>query len=118
MGRRARARERAVAPATEATAVGRGLASRAADGRAAAGTSRGRRVLGILNPLKATSRRRMAWAAVVFAVLGLALVVAGVATGRPEWYRPALLLGLLAVVWGARAALTAEAERRPASRRP
>ncbi|HEV8653628.1 MAG TPA: hypothetical protein VG276_30575, partial [Actinomycetes bacterium] len=55
-----------------------------------------------------TSRRRVVWAAVAFAVAGLVLTAVGLVADRPEWYRSAMLLGLLALVWGVRAGLMSD----------
>jgi hypothetical protein len=48
------------------------------------------------------------WAAVAFAVAGLVLTAVGLVADRPEWYRSAMLLGLLALVWGVRAGLMSD----------
>jgi len=113
MGRRARTRARSAAARTEATA---GTARRdppapggsAPGGATGTGQSTGRRVLAILNPLKGTSRRRVVWAAIAFALLGLVLAAVGLVADRPEWYRSAMLLGLLALVWGVRASFMSD----------
>jgi len=94
MGRRERTRARSEAARASAAATG---------GPTGAARPPGSRVLAILNPLKGTSRMRVVWAAVAFAVAGLVLTVVGLVADRPEWYRSAMLLGLLALVWGVRA---------------
>jgi hypothetical protein len=92
MGRRSRARERAPRPAPTP------------DGRPR------RRVLGLLNPLsfQRPPRSRVRWAAVAFAVLAVLFAVAGWATGTGAWFNSAVLLAILAVAWGARAAFMRE----------
>jgi hypothetical protein len=105
MGRRSRTRTRSQAtgagPAAGAARPTR--TPRAQEGAAGTRPSGGRRMLAVLNPRKGTSRRRVTWAAVAFAVAGLVFAAAGLVAGRPEWYRSAMLLGLLALVWGVRA---------------
>jgi len=113
MGRRARTRARS-ATARAGTASRGGLGATggpAAGGPAVADRSASRRVLAVLNPLKGTSRRRVVWAAIAFAVSGLALAAVGLVAERPEWYRSAMLLGLLALLWGVRASFMSD--RRP-----
>jgi len=48
------------------------------------------------------------WAAIAFALLGLVLAAVGLVADRPEWYRSAMLLGLLALVWGVRASFMSD----------
>jgi hypothetical protein len=99
MGRRSRARERAARPAPPPAA-------------AAAGRPR-RRLLGLLNPFsfQRPTRARVRWAAVAFAVLAVGFAVAGWATGTGAWFNSAVLLTILAVLWGARAAFMREDDR-------
>ena len=96
MGRRSRARERAPRPAPPPP-----------DGRPR------RRVLGLLNPFsfQRPPRSRVRWAAVAFAVLAVLFAVAGWATGTGAWFNSAVLLAILALAWGARAAFMREDDR-------
>jgi hypothetical protein len=100
MGRRARAKARAAA-AAESTP-----ARPAAAGPT--GWERRQQVLAWLSPAKRGSRGRARFAAIVFGVLTLMLAGAALANDRPALLRPALLLGVLAVVWGLRAAFMRE----------
>jgi hypothetical protein len=93
MGRRGRARARAAAGATEATSPRE---------------PPGRRLKRWLNPIKPRSRARARFAALVFGVLALMLATAAMTNGRPALYRPAVLLGILAVLWGVRAGFMPE----------
>ena len=99
MGRRSRARERAARPAP-------------AQPVAAAGRPR-RGLLGRLNPVsfQRPSRSRVRWAAIAFAVLAVLFAVLGWVTGTGAWFNSAVLLVILAVVWGARAAFMREDDR-------
>ena len=98
MGRRSRARERAARPAP-------------AQPVAAAGQPR-RGLLGMLNPFSfQPTRSRVRWAAIAFAVLAVLFAVLGWVTGTGAWFNSAVLLVILAVVWGARAAFMREADR-------
>jgi hypothetical protein len=94
MGRRARARERAAAAAAEHAVPPKELP--------------GRRLLRWFNPIKRGTRAKARFAALVFAVLTLALAGAAWANQRPSLYRPAVLLGILAVLWGVRSAAMPE----------
>jgi hypothetical protein len=100
MGRRARAKARAAA-AAESTP-----ARPAAAGPT--GWERRQQVLAWLSPAKRGSRGRARFAAIVFGVLTLMLAGAALTNDRPALLRPALLLGVLAVVWGLRAAFMRE----------
>jgi hypothetical protein len=99
MGRRSRARERAARPAP-------------AQPVAAAGRPR-RGLLGMLNPFsfQRPSRSRVRGAAIGFAVLAVLFAVLGWVTGTGAWFNSAVLLVILAVVWGARAAFMREDDR-------
>jgi fatty acid desaturase len=99
MGRRSRARERAARPAP-------------AQPVAAAGQPR-RGLLGMLNPFsfQRPGRSRVRWAAIAFAVLAVLFAVLGWVTGTGAWFNSAVLLVILAVVWGARAAFMREDDR-------
>ena len=92
MGRRSRARERAPGPTPPRP-------------EAAAGRS-GRRLVAALNPFgfQRPSRARVRSAAVAFGVLAVVLAVLGWVTGTAGWFNSAVLLAVLAVAWGARAA--------------
>ena len=95
MGRRARARERAaVAAAAEQAVPPREPPTR--------------RLLRWLNPIKQGTRARARFAALAFGVLALMIAGAAMANGRPSLYRPAVLLGILAVLWGVRSAVMPE----------
>jgi hypothetical protein len=101
MGRRSRARERAARPAPAQPA-------------AAAEAGRPRRgLLGMLNPFsfQRPTRSRVRWAAVAFAVLAVLFAVLGWATGTGAWFNSAVLLAILALLWGARAAFMREDDR-------
>ncbi len=87
MGRRSRARERAAG---------------------AAGTGRsGRRLAAALNPFsfQRPSRSRVGYAAVAFGLLAVVAAVLAWLTDTAAWFNSAVLLAILAVAWGARAAL-------------
>jgi hypothetical protein len=101
MGRRSRARERAARPAPAQPA-------------AAAEAGRPRRgLLGMLNPFsfQRPTRSRVRWAAVAFAVLAVLFAVLGWATGTGAWFNSAVLLAILALLWGARAVFMREDDR-------
>ena len=95
MGRRSRARER------EATAV----AARPAPATPARAEGRRSR-LGFLNPFKfqRPSRSRVRYAAIGFGLSAVLFAVAGWLTGEPSWFNSAVLLAILALAWGVRAA--------------
>jgi fatty acid desaturase len=99
MGRRSRTRERAArpAPAQPVAAAGR--------------PRRGR--LGMLNPFsfQRPSRSRVRWAAIAFAVLAVLFAVLGWVTDTGAWFNSAVLLVILALLWGARAAFMREDDR-------
>jgi hypothetical protein len=94
MGRRSRARERGVS-------VG------AADPGAAAAPQGRRGWLSVLNPFKfrQLTRSRARAGAAGFGVLALACVLLGRAFEDVAWYSSAVLLAVLAVVWGISSAL-------------
>jgi hypothetical protein len=93
MGRRSRGRERAARPAP-------------AQGPEAAGRPR-RRLGAALNPFsfQRPSRSRIGYAAIGFGLLAVVFAFAGWLTGTASWFNSAVLLAILAVAWGARAAL-------------
>jgi hypothetical protein len=105
MGRRARARARAAA-AAESTPASQSAASQGTAGPT--GWETRQRLLAALNPIKRRSRGRARFAAVAFGLLALMLVGAALANDRPSLLRPAVLLGLLAVLWGLRALFMSE----------
>jgi hypothetical protein len=101
MGRRSRARDRA------ATAA-------AAQARAAAPPpARRRRWLRQLNPfkLRELTRRRARAGAAGFGLSALLFAVLGWGTGQPAWFSSALLLAILALVWGITSAFLGEDDR-------
>jgi hypothetical protein len=98
MGRRGRARARAAAESTPATPGVSGPT----------GWETRQRLLRWLNPARRRSRGRARFAAVAFGLLTLMLVGAALANDRPALLRPAALLGLVAVLWGLRAAFMTE----------
>ena len=61
----------------------------------------GSRAMRALNPIKAPTRARTRNAALAFLGLAVVLVVLGL-TLNPAYLRPAVLLALLALVWGLR----------------
>jgi hypothetical protein len=94
MGRRSRAREReaaAAAPAAEPRTPGRPRRS----------------LLGLLNPFsfKPPSRSRVRYGAVGFGLSAALFAIVGWLTGQPTWFNSAVLLAILALAWGVRAAL-------------
>jgi hypothetical protein len=94
MGRRSRARERA--------------ASVAAPPDPAPGRDQGgRRWARLLNPLRfrELSRNRARGTAAAFGVAAVVVMLVGRVTGEPAWYSSAVLLAILAVVWGLASAL-------------
>jgi hypothetical protein len=97
MGRRSRARERAAA---SAVAEGPGVAPPVPDRRR-------RGWLRALNPFKfrQLTRSRARAGAVGFGVLALACVLLGRTFEDVAWYSSAVLLAVLAVVWGISSAL-------------
>jgi hypothetical protein len=101
MGRRSRARERA------ATAE-------AAQARAAApAPTRRRSWLRQLNPFKfrELNRRRARAGAAGFGLAALLFAVLGWATGQPAWFSSAVLLAILALVWGITSAFLSQGDR-------
>jgi hypothetical protein len=64
------------------------------------------RLLQALNPIRPgpPSRSRAARFAVICALVALLLAAVGAARGRAGWQPPAIMLGILAVLWGIRAA--------------
>jgi len=106
MGRRTRARQRA-ADAAAATAA-------ATAAPAAGAEERPRRSwLGLLNPFRfrRLSSTRARHGAMGFGLSAVLFAVLGWMTGQVAWFNPAVLLAVLALVWGATAALMARAER-------
>ena len=99
MGRRSRARERAARPAPAQPA-------------AAAGRPR-RSLLGRLNPFsfQRPTRTRVRYAAIAFAVLAVLFAVLGWVTGTGAWFNSAVLLVILALLWGTRAVFMREDDR-------
>jgi fatty acid desaturase len=90
MGRRSRARDRAEEPTTGVPATPGGL-----------GNSPGWRVLHRLNPIKSPpGRARVRNAAIAFAVAAVLFGILGWATGLSGFFNPAVLLAILALVWG------------------
>jgi len=94
MGRRSRARERAVSGG-------------AADSGAASAPQRRRGWLSVLNPFRfrQLTRSRARAGAVGFGVLALACMLLGRTFEDVAWYSSAVLLAVLAVVWGISSAL-------------
>jgi hypothetical protein len=94
MGRRSRARERAVSGG-------------AADPEAAPAPQRRRGWLSAVNPFRfrQLTRSRARAGAVGFGVLALACVLLGRTFEDVAWYSSAVLLAVLAVVWGISSAL-------------
>ena len=94
MGRRSRARERAARPAPPEPV-------------AAGGRPRRGRWAAALNPFsfQRPSRSRVGYAAVAFGLLAVVAAVLAWLTGTAAWFNSAVLLAILAVAWGARAAL-------------
>jgi hypothetical protein len=99
MGRRSRARERAATPAEP-------VAGSAPPGRRRART-------GLLNPFsfKPPSRSRVRNASVGFALSAAVFAIVGWLSGQPAWFNSAVLLAILALVWGARAAFMGRDDR-------
>jgi len=104
MGRRSRARERAARPAPPERAD--------TAGTEAAGRPR-RSWAAMLNPFSfhRPGRSRVRWAAIGFAVLAVLFAVLGWVTGTGAWFNSAVLLAILALLWGARAAFMREDAR-------
>ena len=94
MGRRSRAREREAATA-------------AADGSGAVAPARRRSWVSALNPFRfrQLTRARARAGAVGFGVLALVCMLIGRVTDEVAWFSSAVLLAILAVVWGISAAL-------------
>jgi hypothetical protein len=102
MGRRSRARERADRPAPPE----RGQAAGQSQAEAAGRPGRGRWAAA-LNPFsfQRPSRSRVGYAAIAFGLLAVVSAALAWLTGTPAWFNSAVLLAILAVAWGARAAL-------------
>jgi hypothetical protein len=102
MGRRSRARERAtasvVAPAEPATV---------------ARQPGWRRWVRLLNPFGGArpTRARARGTAAVFGVAAVVAVLVGRLTDEPAWYSSAMLLAILAVVWGLASAVLGDGDR-------
>jgi hypothetical protein len=76
---------------------------------------RPRRGLGAaLNPFsfQRPSRSRVGYAAVGFGLLAVVFAIAGWLTGTAGWINSAVLLTILALLWGARAALMGGDDRK------
>jgi hypothetical protein len=101
MGRRSRARQRAATAATGAPAA------RPAPGR------RRRGLLGLLNPLKLKplSRSRVGYGAAGFGLSAVLFAVVGWVSGQAAWFNSAVLLAILALAWGLRAAFMGRDDR-------
>jgi hypothetical protein len=99
MGRRSRARERAVTPAVPSA-------------RSTPARPR-RRLPGLLNPfsLKPPSRSRVRNGAAGFALSAALFAIVGWLTGQPAWFNSAVLLAILALAWGVRAAFMRRDDR-------
>jgi hypothetical protein len=104
MGRRSRARGRAARPAP---------AEQAGAARGAGAGRPGRRLVAVLNPFsfQRPSRSRVRYAAIGFGILAVVLAVLGWLTGTAGWFNSAVLLAILALAWGARAAFMGEDPR-------
>ena len=90
MGRRSRARDRAEEPTGRVPATPGGL-----------GDSPGWGLLHRLNPVKSPpGRARVRNAAIAFAAAAALFLVLGWATGLSGFFNPAVLLAILALVWG------------------
>jgi hypothetical protein len=102
MGRRSRARERAAA--SVAAPAGPATAAREPGWR---------RWVRLLNPFARgrPTRARARGTAVVFGVAAVLAVVVGRVTGEPAWYSSAVLLAILAVVWGLASAVLGDGDR-------
>ena len=90
MGRRSRARERVAATPARP------------EGAAPAPERQRRSWARVLNPLKPRrlTRARARAAAIVFGVLALVCMLVGRVTDEVAWFSSAVLLAVLAVVWG------------------
>jgi hypothetical protein len=101
MGRRSRARER------QATAAARSAPA------AAASQGAWRRRARLLNPFRfeRPSRSRVRYAAIGFGLSAALFAGLGWLTGEPAWFNSAVLLAVLTLVWGARAAFMREDDR-------
>ena len=97
MGRRSRARERAAA----------------GEPPAAPPRDRRRGWVGLLNPFRfrRLSRARARNGAIGFGLSAVLFAVVGWATGRAAWFSSAVLLAVLALAWGATAALLGRLDR-------
>jgi hypothetical protein len=106
MGRRSRARERAARPAPpgRGQAAGQDQAAGQAEG---AGRPRRGRWAAALNPFsfQPPTRSRVGYAAIAFGLLAVVSAALAWLTDTAAWFNSAVLLAILAVAWGARAAL-------------
>jgi hypothetical protein len=102
MGRRSRARDRAAA--SVAAPAGPATAAREPGWR---------RWVRLLNPFAGTrpTRSRARGTAVVFGVAAVLAAVVGRVTVEPAWYSSAVLLAILAVVWGLASAVLGDGDR-------
>jgi hypothetical protein len=104
MGRRSRARARAAEPATAPPPSGPATSAPA---------GRRRSLLQLLNPfkLRPPSRTRVRYAAAGFGLSAVLFAALGWLTGEPSWFNSAVLLAILALAWGVRAALMRGTDR-------
>jgi uncharacterized membrane protein len=67
----------------------------------------------MLNPFsfQRPNRSRVRYAAIAFAVLAVLFAVLGWVTGTGAWFNSAVLLVILALLWGTRAAFMREDDR-------
>jgi hypothetical protein len=102
MGRRSRARDRAAA--SVAAPAGPATAAREPGWR---------RWVRLLNPFARTrlTRARTRGTAVAFGLAAVLAVVVGRVAGEPAWYSSAVLLAILAVVWGLASAVLGDGDR-------
>jgi hypothetical protein len=101
MGRRSRARERAVTAAADQARA------------AAPSPARRRSWLRQLNPFRfrELTRSRARAGAAGFGLAALLFAVLGWTTGQPAWFNSALLLAVLAVAWGVTSTLLGRGDR-------
>jgi hypothetical protein len=102
MGRRSRARERAAAAVVARP-----------EPAAPAQEQRKRNWARLLNPFKfrRLTRSRARAGAIGFGLSGVVFAVLGWLTGQVAWFSSAVLLGILALVWGVAAALLPGGDR-------
>ena len=97
MGRRSRARDRAATAAAGPTPAG----------------GRRRGLPGLLNPFsfRPPSRSRVRYGAAGFGLSAVLFAVVGWLTGQGAWFNSAVLLAILALAWGVRAAFMGRDDR-------